>query len=311
MTPESADDILNERAQHLLRVLVESYIREGQPVGSRTLSRDSGLQPEFGHHPQRHGGPRGATASSPRRTPRPAACRPTRATGSSSIRCCGSGQPGPTDEVIDALRRRLDEERGPRCQGAGRGRLAGAVVDHAPGGRRDDAAAAAPVAEPDRVPAAVRQPRARGDGRQWPRRAEPHRAARAVLLGRRTAARRRLPQPAVRRQGAARRSAKTSSASSRRRGEQLNQLMRDAIMLAQQMVGVAAAGGVRVRDRRRNQSDGVRGAVERRQAAAAVRGVHRRSATSCTCSTRACAPRACRSSSARSPATGSWTTAAW
>lgn len=37
--PES----LNERAQHLLRVLVQSYIREGQPVGSRTLSRDSGL----------------------------------------------------------------------------------------------------------------------------------------------------------------------------------------------------------------------------------------------------------------------------
>jgi len=37
--PES----LNERAQHLLRVLVQSYIREGQPVGSRALSRDSGL----------------------------------------------------------------------------------------------------------------------------------------------------------------------------------------------------------------------------------------------------------------------------
>jgi len=36
-------DGLNERAQHLLRVLVQSYIREGQPVGSRTLSRDSGL----------------------------------------------------------------------------------------------------------------------------------------------------------------------------------------------------------------------------------------------------------------------------
>ena len=34
---------LTDRAQHLLRVLVESYIREGQPVGSRTLSRDSGL----------------------------------------------------------------------------------------------------------------------------------------------------------------------------------------------------------------------------------------------------------------------------
>jgi heat-inducible transcriptional repressor len=36
-------EALNERAQHLLRVLVQSYIREGQPVGSRTLSRDSGL----------------------------------------------------------------------------------------------------------------------------------------------------------------------------------------------------------------------------------------------------------------------------
>ena len=40
MTRETADDVLNDRAQHLLRVLVESYIREGQPVGSRKLSRD-------------------------------------------------------------------------------------------------------------------------------------------------------------------------------------------------------------------------------------------------------------------------------
>jgi len=36
-------DLPDERAQHLLRVLVDKYIREGQPVGSRTLSRDSGL----------------------------------------------------------------------------------------------------------------------------------------------------------------------------------------------------------------------------------------------------------------------------
>ncbi len=34
---------LTERAQHLLKVLVERFIREGQPVGSRTLTRDSGL----------------------------------------------------------------------------------------------------------------------------------------------------------------------------------------------------------------------------------------------------------------------------
>ena len=44
MTQESREELLNERAQHLLRVLVESYIRDGQPVGSRALSRESGLQ---------------------------------------------------------------------------------------------------------------------------------------------------------------------------------------------------------------------------------------------------------------------------
>src|SRR3984893_3149930 len=35
---------LSERAQPLVRVLIESYIRDGQPVGSRVLSRDSGLE---------------------------------------------------------------------------------------------------------------------------------------------------------------------------------------------------------------------------------------------------------------------------
>ncbi len=39
-TPEA---MLSERAQHLFRVLVQRYIGSGQPVGSRTLSRDSGL----------------------------------------------------------------------------------------------------------------------------------------------------------------------------------------------------------------------------------------------------------------------------
>ncbi|MDK2126208.1 heat-inducible transcriptional repressor HrcA [Parachitinimonas caeni] len=36
--------MLNERAQILLKTLVERYIIEGQPVGSRTLSRFSGLE---------------------------------------------------------------------------------------------------------------------------------------------------------------------------------------------------------------------------------------------------------------------------
>ncbi len=35
--------VLDERSQHLLKVLIQRYIRDGQPVGSRTLSRDSGL----------------------------------------------------------------------------------------------------------------------------------------------------------------------------------------------------------------------------------------------------------------------------
>jgi heat-inducible transcriptional repressor len=36
-------DFLDERAQFLLRLLVDRYIRDGQPVGSRTLSREPGL----------------------------------------------------------------------------------------------------------------------------------------------------------------------------------------------------------------------------------------------------------------------------
>src|SRR3569833_1842773 len=37
-------EALSDRAQTLLRILIENYIRDGHPVGSRVLSRDSGLQ---------------------------------------------------------------------------------------------------------------------------------------------------------------------------------------------------------------------------------------------------------------------------
>ena len=40
---EGTEEALSERAQLLLKALIESYIRDGLPVGSRTLSRDSGL----------------------------------------------------------------------------------------------------------------------------------------------------------------------------------------------------------------------------------------------------------------------------
>src|SRR6201990_1197824 len=36
--------MLGPRAQHLLKPLVERYVTDGQPVGSRSLSRHSGLE---------------------------------------------------------------------------------------------------------------------------------------------------------------------------------------------------------------------------------------------------------------------------
>jgi heat-inducible transcriptional repressor len=44
MSPETISQIPNERAQYLLKVLIQKFIRDGQPVGSRTLSRDSGVE---------------------------------------------------------------------------------------------------------------------------------------------------------------------------------------------------------------------------------------------------------------------------
>lgn len=44
MTKKSVSEtVVNERAQHFLKALIERYIREGQPVGSRTLAKDTGL----------------------------------------------------------------------------------------------------------------------------------------------------------------------------------------------------------------------------------------------------------------------------
>lgn len=43
MQAEVSNPIPNDRGQHLLRVLIQRYIQDGQPVGSRTLSKDAGL----------------------------------------------------------------------------------------------------------------------------------------------------------------------------------------------------------------------------------------------------------------------------
>lgn len=36
--------LIDERAQNLLKVLIERYIKEGQPIGSRSLAKDSGMK---------------------------------------------------------------------------------------------------------------------------------------------------------------------------------------------------------------------------------------------------------------------------
>ena len=43
MTTRNPDQAISERAQHFLKVLIERYIRDGHPVGSRTLAKDAGL----------------------------------------------------------------------------------------------------------------------------------------------------------------------------------------------------------------------------------------------------------------------------
>ena len=43
MASEAISAAPNERAQYLLKVLIQRFIRDGQPVGSRTLSRDAGI----------------------------------------------------------------------------------------------------------------------------------------------------------------------------------------------------------------------------------------------------------------------------
>ena len=43
MPAEAISPAPNERAQYLLRVLIQRFIRDGQPVGSRTLARDTGI----------------------------------------------------------------------------------------------------------------------------------------------------------------------------------------------------------------------------------------------------------------------------
>ncbi len=44
MSAEAITRTPSERAQYLLKVLIQRFIRDGQPVGSRTLARDAGIE---------------------------------------------------------------------------------------------------------------------------------------------------------------------------------------------------------------------------------------------------------------------------
>ncbi len=43
-TMKETQTVLSDRARQMLRVLIDHYVRDGQPVGSRTLARDAGLK---------------------------------------------------------------------------------------------------------------------------------------------------------------------------------------------------------------------------------------------------------------------------
>ena len=43
MSPETNSSQLSERSLYLFKALVEHFIQDGAPVGSRTLSKDSSL----------------------------------------------------------------------------------------------------------------------------------------------------------------------------------------------------------------------------------------------------------------------------
>ena len=61
----SCPDVKPARGKPAQDTLIERYISDGQPVGSRTLAKDLGNELASGDHPQRHGRPRG-TGPDPR-----------------------------------------------------------------------------------------------------------------------------------------------------------------------------------------------------------------------------------------------------
>ena len=187
--------MLSERAQILLKTLVERYIADGQPVGSRTLSRYSGLESVAR--------PASATswrtsrrwASWPARTPRPAASRRRAAIASSSTRLLTVR---PLDRVeINQLEGQLQPRSDrrsccsrPRTCLSDLTRFAGVVMTPRRRSTR---------APPRRVPAPVGQAHPADHRHPRRRRAEPHPVHRSHLHALRADRGGQFPQPELRR----------------------------------------------------------------------------------------------------------------
>ena len=108
--------MLDDRKLEVLRAIVEDYVvdqRAGRVEGAGRAAPPRRLP---GHDPQRHGARWRTRATSPSRTPAPAGCRPTRATGCSSTgsrRSSRCRRRAPRHRDLPARRRRPRRRRQP------------------------------------------------------------------------------------------------------------------------------------------------------------------------------------------------------
>ena len=192
-TTRGTDGEPSDRAQQLLRTLVECYVRDGQPVGSRTLTRESGLslsaatirnvmadleEHGFVSLAPHLGGPRADRQGLPLFR----GCAP-------ALPAAGTRRSRGAEAPARAAGGRLEGTRGSG--------LPAGVGPHAPGRRRDGAARNPLRALADRVRRPVGQPRADDPGGQRPRGPEPRGPARPPLQRRGTAPCRGVSQRVV------------------------------------------------------------------------------------------------------------------
>ena len=185
--------MLEARAQHLLKTLIERYVSDGQPVGSRALSRHSGLElsPATVRNVMADLEEMGFIAS-----PHTSAGRMPTAKGYRFF----------VDSLMVTKPLERDRDRSPRRRArrrpaaAARQRRGGtAVAAHAVRGCRHDAQAPRRDVPPSRVPAPRRAARAADPRDRRRRRAEPHPAHRPLVLARPARGGDQFLQPAFRR----------------------------------------------------------------------------------------------------------------